>query len=229
MLEIVRGRQVPQRQSIMEAVWRFRHQCFVETLGWEALRRADSRERDAFDTRSTVHLVLMEKNEVVGYSRLLPTTKPHLLSHLYPELIGDESYPRGRQVFEWGRCATARHVTHVHGIATADLLMTAVLEFLVYSRITTVIIQTNPALVEMIRRRGYRLEVLCEPVLYEGEPLMAIAAYPSFRLLQQHRAAYGIDHSLLAVPSRRSRSSAATGASHLTEQRLSRWADAGHR
>ncbi|MBP1844388.1 acyl-homoserine lactone synthase [Rhizobium petrolearium] len=226
MLEIIRGRQVPQKQSIMEAVWRFRHQCFVDELGWEALRQSDGRERDAFDTQSTIHLVLTEENEVVGYSRLLPTMKPHLLSHLYPELIGEESYPRGRQVFEWGRCATARHVRHVRGIATADVLMTAVLEFLVFSKIETVIIQTNPALVKMIRRRGYRLEVLREPVLYEGEPVMVIAAYPSFRLLQQHRKAYGIDQSLLSVPSRRARSFAITDANHRAEESSGSWAEA---
>ena len=201
MLEIITGSQIGQKQTTMEKVWRFRHQRFVEELGWEALRRSDKREQDQFDTRSTIHLVLMEMSEVVGYSRLLPTTKPHLLSHIYPELLGGKSYPKGRHVFEWGRCATDARVPCIGDVATADILMTGVLEFLVRLRVETVIIQTNPMLVEMIRKRGYPLQVLCEPMFYCGEMLMAIAAKPSPQLLELHRKTHGIRQSLLSMPS----------------------------
>ncbi len=200
MLEVITGSQIGQKPTTMEKVWRFRHQCFVEELGWEALRRSDEREQDQFDTRSTIHLVLMEEREVVGYSRLLPTTKPHLLSHIYPELMGGKSYPKGRHVFEWGRCATDARVPCIGAVATADILMTAVLEFLVHVGAETVIIQTNPMLVEMIRKRGYPLQVLCEPLVYCGEMLMAIAAQPSPRLLELHRKTHGIRQSLLSLP-----------------------------
>lgn len=200
MLEIIRGRQIQEKPATMEKVWRFRHRCFVEELHWEEIRRADGRERDQFDTQSTIHLVLMEGGEVVGYSRLLPTTKPHLLSHIYPELIGEGRYPTGRHVFEWGRCATDTRVPYIGGIATNDILMTAVLEFMVHIKVVTVIIETAPRLVEMIRRRGYPLQVLCEPLHYRGEMLMAIAAEPSPQLLERHRAAHGLPHSLLPLP-----------------------------
>jgi acyl-homoserine lactone synthase len=201
MLDIITGNQIGQKQTTMEKVWRFRHQCFVEELGWEALRRTDRRERDQFDTQSTIHLVLMEMGEVVGYSRLLPTTKPHLLSHIYPELLGGKRYPTGRHVFEWGRCAADARVPCIGDVATADILMTAVLEFLVHMRVETVIIETNPMLVEMVRKRGYPLQVLCEPMLYCGEMLMAIAAQPSPQLLELHRKTHGLRQSLLSMPS----------------------------
>ncbi|WP_117195794.1 acyl-homoserine-lactone synthase [Rhizobium terrae] len=200
MLEIVRGEQGRQNRVLLEKVWRFRHRCFVEELGWEELRRADGRERDQFDTAATIHLVLTEKGEVAGYSRLLPTTTPHLLSHIFPQLVTKRPYPKGEHVFEWGRCGTDKGVNQIRGVATADLLMTGVLEFLVSAEIETVIIETNLRLVDMLKRRGYPMDLLGEPMVYRGETLIAVAAYPSPQLLEQHREAYSIDGSLLSFP-----------------------------
>lgn len=55
-------------------------------MGWEDLRRPDGRERDRFDDAHAVHMICAEGEEVVGYQRLLPTTRPYLLSTLYPQL-----------------------------------------------------------------------------------------------------------------------------------------------
>ncbi|UWU16972.1 GNAT family N-acetyltransferase (plasmid) [Rhizobium sullae] len=196
MLQIIHGKQAND-QALMEAIWRYRHRRFVEELGWEAIRRVDERERDAYDTSRTIHLVLTHRHSIIGYSRLLPTTFPHLLSKVYPEIMEGKPYPCGPRVFEWGRCAAEKAAPRIDNVAAVDLLMTGVLEYLVLVGAEAVIIEAHPKLVEMMKGRGYPVRYLCKPALYNGETMVAAAVYPSATVLQHHRLAYGITQSLL--------------------------------
>ncbi|APO75933.1 autoinducer synthetase protein [Rhizobium etli 8C-3] len=196
MLQIIHGKQAND-QALMEPIWRYRHRRFVDELGWEAVRRADECERDAFDTSHTIHLVLTHGHDIIGYSRLLPTNLPHLLSEIYPELLQGRPYPCGPRVFEWGRCAAEKVAPRIDNVAAVDVLMTGVLEYLVHVGAEAVIIEAHPKLVEMMKGRGYPVQYLCKPALYNGETIVAAAVYPSATVLQRHRLAYGITQSLL--------------------------------
>ena len=46
MLKVLWGKEAARQSSLMEDVWRFRHQQFVERLGWNDIRRPDGREID---------------------------------------------------------------------------------------------------------------------------------------------------------------------------------------
>ena len=70
----------------MEQAYRLRHQVFVEEMGWHNLAKPEGREIDQFDNKHAVHMLDIEHGEVLGYQRLLPTTRPHLLSDIMPEL-----------------------------------------------------------------------------------------------------------------------------------------------
>ena len=78
----------------MDKIWRFRHAQFVERLGWQALYKEDGREIDPFDHARALHLVLYKQARVIGYSRLLPTTEPHLLSNVYPQIMQGQAWTR---------------------------------------------------------------------------------------------------------------------------------------
>ncbi len=197
MLKVISGDRTGCQRSVMDAVWRFRHRCFVEELGWEELRRPDGRERDAFDTPETIHMVLMSESDIVGYSRLLPTDRPHLLSEVFPNLAAKGPRPRGPRIFEWGRCAAMRGKHETLAISYSDLLMTAVLEYFVSTAVEKLVIEAQFPVIAMLRRRGYPLTVLGEPIRHAGHDIFAAIAYPSAELLRRHRQRHRIGTSLL--------------------------------
>ncbi|HVZ51698.1 MAG TPA: acyl-homoserine-lactone synthase [Pseudolabrys sp.] len=73
-------------EDVLEDYFRLRHQIYVEERGWTELARPDGREIDQFDTPDTVYLMAMEGERVVGSHRLVPTTRPTLMSHVFPQL-----------------------------------------------------------------------------------------------------------------------------------------------
>src|SRR5580765_66682 len=124
MLRAIIGAEKACSVTVMEQIWKFRHEQFVERLGWEDIRRADGREIDEFDTGGAIHLPLIDGDEVVGYTRLLPTTEPHLLSHVYPELMDGREWPRGATIYEWTRCIAAEWAQPMEDVPASSVLMT---------------------------------------------------------------------------------------------------------
>lgn len=109
MLLLIPGSEIAQHGDLMERVFRFRHTIFVEEKGWSDLRQPDGLERDRFDDAHAIHQVCLRDDEIVGYQRLLPTTRPHLLSDVLTDLCRSKP-PRGPRVFEWTRfCVAPRH------------------------------------------------------------------------------------------------------------------------
>src|SRR6478735_8312446 len=102
---------------LMEKVWAFRHRRFVEEMEWNELRRPDHRERDQYDGSDVVHAVLMHREQVIGYSRLLPTTAPHFARD-YGRLPSG-ALPCGPDIFEWSRCATAANAPLINGVSAS--------------------------------------------------------------------------------------------------------------
>ncbi len=93
----------------MEQVYRLRHKIFVEQLGWHNMAKPDGREIDQFDNKYAVHMLYIEEGQVLGYQRLLPTTRPHLLSDIMPELCEVEQ-PVGANIWEISRhCVAPGH------------------------------------------------------------------------------------------------------------------------
>lgn len=80
MLIVVPGSELPGHQAFMERAFRFRHAVFVEEKGRTDLGGPDGRERDQFDDENTVHQICLRNGEIAGYQRLLPTSRPDLLT-----------------------------------------------------------------------------------------------------------------------------------------------------
>ena len=91
----------------MEQAYRLRHQVFVKEMGWTDLAKPDGREIDQFDDKHAVHMLYIEEGKVLGYQRMLPSTRPHLLSEVMPELCEVER-PVGAHIWEWTRFCVAR-------------------------------------------------------------------------------------------------------------------------
>ncbi|QCM12366.1 GNAT family N-acetyltransferase [Agrobacterium tumefaciens] len=197
MLRYFKG-SLLQASGIAEKVWQFRHRHFVERFGWEALRKPDSREIDIFDTDEAVHLVLEDAGVVLGYSRLLTTSAPHLLSDIYPEIMGGRDYPRLANVYEWTRCVAEPGVK-LFGVEASHMLLTGVAEFCLTAGIEALVVETHPKLVNLLVSNLWDVTPLAAPALYEGSLVVPIYAAPSPTALASHHRGARISGSVLEL------------------------------
>ena len=107
MLIVLSGSEISRQAALMERVYKFRHSVFVEEKGWTDLSHPDGLEHDQFDDAHAVHQICLRDDEIVGYQRLLPTTRSHLLTDVLNDLCRQRP-PRGPRVFEWTRFAVAQ-------------------------------------------------------------------------------------------------------------------------
>jgi acyl-homoserine lactone synthase len=111
MIHVVTPENEHHYRDEMEQAFRLRHQVFVEEMGWTELAKSDGREIDQFDNKHAVHMLYIEQGQVFGYQRLLPSTRPHLLSEVMPQLCEVER-PVGAHIWEISRhCVAPGHVT----------------------------------------------------------------------------------------------------------------------
>lgn len=95
-------------EDVLEQHFRLRHDIFVEERHWETLRRLDGREFDSYDNEDTVYLLALEGRRVIGGHRLYPTTKPSMMSEVFPHLAAVRGCPADPLVWEWSRYFVVR-------------------------------------------------------------------------------------------------------------------------
>ena len=129
----------------LEEAYRLRHRIFVEEAGWEALRKPDGIERDQFDHEDAVHMLLYEGSRLIGYQRMLPTTRPYLLTEVYPQLCDGEP-PRDPKVYEWTRFAVERdHRGDGRGLGQAGArLVLGYVEWGLENGVDTIVVEVDP-------------------------------------------------------------------------------------
>ena len=95
-------------EDVVEQHFRLRHEIFVDERKWEALRKPDGREIDAYDDEDAIYMLALESRRVIGGYRLYPTTKPTMMSEVFPHLAAVRGCPAGALVWEWSRFFVAR-------------------------------------------------------------------------------------------------------------------------
>jgi acyl-homoserine lactone synthase len=95
-------------EDVIEQHFRVRHEIFVEERKWEGLRKPDSREIDAYDNGDAIYLLALENRRVLGGYRLYPTTKPTMMSEVFPHLAAVRGCPVDPLAWEWSRFFVAR-------------------------------------------------------------------------------------------------------------------------
>lgn len=97
MLLAIPGTDIHPHAAPMERACQFRHKCFVDDRDWWDLDRAGGNH--------TVHRICL-RDEDIGYQRLLPTTRPHLLTDNLADLCW-KLPPTDQRIFEWTRFCIA--------------------------------------------------------------------------------------------------------------------------
>jgi acyl homoserine lactone synthase len=110
-VSITTGRMTdPQMTSaLIDGMFRLRHAIFHQRFGWDVASK-DGREQDEFDECNPVYVVASEArtHRVVGCCRLLPTTGPYMLSHVFPQALRGAEAPVSPRLWEISRLATAK-------------------------------------------------------------------------------------------------------------------------
>lgn len=191
MLSLVSGDIERDYTSALDHIYRFRHSYFVENLGLEACRRADNRERDQFDGPGTFHVVGTDGDTIVSYARLLPTTRPHLLSHLYPELLRGAKAPAGHRIYEWTRQSILPRKREMCAAnAFSNAFMGAVARVAEALDLEGLLVQTHPTLVGRLIDTGWDVETLALPAPCAGGLLVPVYARITARTLEAADAAF---------------------------------------
>lgn len=97
-----------QFQLELMAFFRARHIVYAEELCWVP-KTTDGLEYDEFDTAAADYLVVMDGDECIAGSRIIPTHLPHLLSEVFPNSCNIEPMPRDPNVAEWTRGFVVPH------------------------------------------------------------------------------------------------------------------------
>ncbi len=97
-----------QYEAQIDEMFRHRKSIFVDTLNWSLPISDGVYEKDRFDQSDTTYLLILDKpnGRHVGSVRLLPTTEPHILGALFPELCAD-GVPADRSTWEVTRFCCA--------------------------------------------------------------------------------------------------------------------------
>ncbi|MBK8455769.1 MAG: GNAT family N-acetyltransferase [Phyllobacteriaceae bacterium] len=93
--------------ELWTSVHSLRHEIFVDEMGWEEIRRPDSLELDQFDHDDAVHHLAIRNGALAGYQRMLPTTRPFLLSEVLTDLC-EGPPPSAPSIWELTRYAVAK-------------------------------------------------------------------------------------------------------------------------
>lgn len=113
----------------IEAMHRHRYQVFVEERGWRALESPDKLDVDEFDNENATYLIAIDRGNVVGSGRFIPSWRPNMLATLFPEYCTD-GVPVAPGVWEWTRHATpGRRFSKEFNLEVQIGLNLAVLEF----------------------------------------------------------------------------------------------------
>jgi acyl-homoserine lactone synthase len=184
MLHVIKGFDSNQSE-LLKAAFRFRYAAFVEEAGWDNLRRSDGLEIDQFDTPATIHVVATKNGEVSAYSRLNPTTKPHLLSEVYPHLAS-RGLVREESAWEWSRMGTSKKFrSDGYGWnSSIGIICRCVTIAAINHDIETLVWQAHPVWISRAGELGFDPQPLGLPAKVGSERVVAVKMAVSLSVLE---------------------------------------------
>jgi acyl-homoserine lactone synthase len=201
MIHIVTAENMTAYHAEMEEAFRLRHAVFVDEMGWDNLRKPDGREIDQFDDGRAVHMLCIEDDRVVGYQRMLPSQRPHILSEVLPQLC-DGDFPVGPHIWEWTRyCVVQGHRDRGRMLSpVGNLLLSAIVEWGLASGVSKIIIEMNPIWLLRLVQLYFRVTPLGIPQEVGRDCVVAVTAAFDQRTLRRLRETRGNDRPALHGP-----------------------------
>lgn len=173
MIHAVSAHNQSEYRPYLRQLWQQRYDVFVEKMGW-SLDCAEGTERDQFDRPDTVYLLSIDDDgQLRGAMRLLPTTKPHLMSDLFPHLCA-KGVPSGETVWEISRfySLTGRHMM-LERDRTVSELICGLYEYALETGIKQVTCVASMVLFPTILKAGWDVTPLGLPAVTDDEVVLA--------------------------------------------------------
>jgi len=160
--------------DLLERNYRLRHRIFVDLQGWEAIRRPDQRDVDAFDTDDATHLLLTDGDELVGGSRFTPLDKPNLLQTVFSGLVQDDLPASPSLGADWTRFYVRPDRREGRRRAPESAaLFCAVMEYALLEGYSFITFVSTIYMLEHGVSVGWHITPLGEPVTIGGKPTVA--------------------------------------------------------
>lgn len=179
-MDILSGMRAGLPAGLYRGLASYRHEVFVEMLGWSDLATPERLEQDQFDREDTVYVVARDEGgRINGCARLLPTVRSYLLSEVFPELLNGLVPPSSQDVWELSRFAAVD--VSVASSAQRGQFSSPVAVALLKGAIETAaglgarrLITVSPLGVErLLRHAGFRAHRAGPPSVVGGHPLFA--------------------------------------------------------
>jgi N-acyl-L-homoserine lactone synthetase len=179
-VEFITGTSGGLSPDLMMGLARFRHQVFIDMLGWQLETRGDGLELDQFDRPDTVYVIARDASgDVTGSARLLPTIKPYLLGEVFPHLLHGQPVPSSPAIWELSRfaavdfsAAKTSAVSQFSSPVAVGLLRAALR--VAADRGAERLITVSPLGIErLLRCAGFRAHRAARPCIVDGHPLFA--------------------------------------------------------
>jgi N-acyl-L-homoserine lactone synthetase len=174
MVLVARGARNPLEISALQAMFEARKRVFVDLLKWNVPVLDGRFEVDQFDDEHAVYLIIIGRSgEHLGSVRLLKTTRPHILSSLFPELSA-ASPPTGSEVLEITRFCLGRNQSSSDRLQTRNSLVAAIVDYALACGISTYTGVAELGWLQQILAFGWRCRPLGIPRAIDGKLLGAL-------------------------------------------------------
>lgn len=149
--------------AVMRAMFEARKRVFVDLLGWDLPVLADRFEIDQYDDQNARYLILADSDQNhLASARLLPTTRPHILGDLFPELC-DAPAPTSPDTWEITRFCLDRNLSAPERRRWRNALVTALARYALEHRITTYVGVAEQGWLDQVLAFGWHAELLGNP------------------------------------------------------------------
>lgn len=130
MINVVTAENRDRYEPLLRDMHRDRKRVFVDRLKWTVPVVDGDKEIDQFDHDGAVYLIISGPDQRhLGSARLLPSTRPHILGSLFPQLCA-EPVPVGPHIWEMTRLVYSPELTNVDALnRTRMMLRLALVEF----------------------------------------------------------------------------------------------------
>lgn len=139
MIHVVTKENRDLYKDVLQDMYRMRYRAAVEEMGWRIDVDENGRDIDEFDYPDTIYMIYFNKDGSVGAcGRLNPTTRPHLMSEIFPEMC-EGGVPTGENIYEYSRYLIERKGKTQQEFMKAWMLITqAVNEYCIEKKIMSV-------------------------------------------------------------------------------------------
>jgi acyl-homoserine lactone synthase len=152
-----------------------RKQVFVDLLKWDVPVLEGRYEIDQFDDEHARYLILTDRaGRHLASTRLLPTSRPHILDSFYASLC-EGTPPRSPRIFEITRFCLDRRIGASRRRQARDLLVTTLVRFALANEIERYTAIAEVAWLQQILAFGWRCMPLGLPKKIGGVALGAVA------------------------------------------------------